>query len=50
MTRCYRIVKKELESTAFSGEGAAEHPGRWNHRGYRVVYAAESRALGSVLI
>jgi RES domain-containing protein len=50
MTRCYRIVKKELETGAFSGDGAAEHPGRWNHRGYRVVYTAESRSLASLEI
>jgi len=47
MTHCYRIVKKAYEQTAFSGEGPASHPGRWNHRGYRMVYTAESRALAA---
>lgn len=33
------------EDTAFSGEGAALYPERWNSAGERVVYLADSPAL-----
>lgn len=29
---------------AFSGAGAAKYPGRWNHRGQRVVYCSDTLA------
>ncbi|HAM50509.1 MAG TPA: hypothetical protein DCP92_07350, partial [Nitrospiraceae bacterium] len=45
---CYRLVIKDYAASALTGNSAAEHPGRWNHRGYRAVYAAENRALASV--
>lgn len=43
--RCYRIVSPRHAATALSGEGARLYGGRWNHPGWRCVYAAESRAL-----
>jgi len=48
MISCYRLVIKDYAAFALTGNSAAEHPGRWNHRGYRAVYAAESRALASL--
>lgn len=50
MTVCHRIVKTRYSSTAFSGEGSDLVPGRWNERGYRVVYTADSRALAALEI
>lgn len=41
----WRLVKSIHAATAFSGEGAARHAGRWNSYGRRVVYASASRAL-----
>jgi len=43
--RSFRIVKLRHAATAFDGEGAWRHGGRWNSRGTRMVYTAESRAL-----
>jgi RES domain-containing protein len=43
--RSFRIVKLRHAATAFDGEGARRHGGRWNSRGTRMVYTAESRAL-----
>jgi RES domain-containing protein len=37
-------------AAAFSGQGAADNPGRWNTRGMPVVYTAESRALACLEI
>lgn len=41
----WRVSALKHAATAFSGEGAALHPGRWNGRGTRVVYASESLAV-----
>jgi RES domain-containing protein len=48
MISCYRLVIRDYAAFALSGDSAAEHPGRWNHRGYRAVYTAESRALAAL--
>lgn len=45
MLRSFRIVKQRHATTAFDGEGARRFGGRWNSRGTRMVYTAESRAL-----
>lgn len=47
MTRrvAYRIVDKDFVDSAFTGEGAALYPGRWNRRGELAVYAAQSLSL-----
>lgn len=42
---CWRIVKTEFAATAFTGEGAALFPGRWNSAGTRIIYAGETRSL-----
>jgi RES domain-containing protein len=44
----YRIVDKRLVDEAFSGNGAKEFPGRWNHKGTRVIYASESLSLAAL--
>jgi RES domain-containing protein len=41
----WRICKAKYVQTAFDGEGAAREPGRWNQRGQKVVYTADSKAL-----
>ncbi|MGZ5063226.1 MAG: RES family NAD+ phosphorylase [Usitatibacter sp.] len=46
--RAFRIVKKRLALTAFSGEGARAYGGRWNHPGIPMVYAAQTRALAAL--
>lgn len=48
MTTSWRIVAKQHSEAAFSGEGASRYPGRWNARGYRMVYTAQSAALASL--
>jgi RES domain-containing protein len=45
VTNVYRLVRRERERDALSGEGARRYGGRWNPPGAAVVYAAESRAL-----
>ncbi|MFN3391928.1 MAG: RES family NAD+ phosphorylase [Meiothermus ruber] len=37
----WRVCARDYASTAFNGEGAALHPGRWNGRGTRMVYLSE---------
>lgn len=46
--RAWRIVKAKHAATAFTGEGARLHGGRWNSRGVSVVYTSESRALAAL--
>ena len=43
--RFYRIARVDRAPTAplaFSGEGAAKFPGRWNKRGVRAVYCSDT--------
>ena len=46
--QAFRIVKKRHALTAFSGDGAREYGGRWNHPGTPMVYAAQTRALAAL--
>jgi RES domain-containing protein len=46
--RAFRIVKKRHALSAFSGEGARAHGGRWNLPGIPMVYAAHTRALAAL--
>jgi RES domain-containing protein len=41
----WRLVKARHARTAFDGEGARLHGGRWNSPGVRMVYTAESPSL-----
>ncbi len=43
--RLWRLVKTKYANTAFNGEGARLHGGRWNSPGTRVAYASDSSAL-----
>lgn len=43
--RLWRLVKTKYVSTAFDGEGARMHGGRWNSPGTRVAYASSNSAL-----
>lgn len=46
MTRTvWRITTARFAQTAFSGEGARLYGGRWNPKGWEVVYTAESQSL-----
>lgn len=42
---CWRLVKSTYTASAFDGEGAREHGGRWNSPGQRAVYVGSSLAL-----
>ena len=41
----WRVVQAKHREGAFSGEGARDHGGRWNGKGWPVVYAAGSLSL-----
>lgn len=43
----YRIAKKEFIED-MTGEGARLYGGRWNKKGTRALYTAESRSLATV--
>jgi len=45
MPTAWRIVKKHHADSAFDGEGARQHGGRWNSPGTPIAYASETRAL-----
>ena len=44
--RIWRICPARHEVTAFDGEGARLHGGRWNHVGSSAVYASATISLG----
>ncbi len=41
----WRIFKKKLKASAFTGEGARRFGGRWNSKGKSVIYASQSPSL-----
>jgi RES domain-containing protein len=41
----WRIVTWSRRDVAMTGEAAKKHPGRWNPRGARAVYMADSSGL-----
>ncbi len=45
MVEAWRVVKRKHLESAFDGEGARHHGGRWNSHGRSVIYLAESSAL-----
>ena len=45
MPTAWRITTARFAGTAFSGEGARLYGGRWNPKGWEVVYTAESQSL-----
>jgi len=46
--KVWRLVAKAFSDSAFDGEGAARYTGRWNPRGVRMVYTADSLALATL--
>jgi RES domain-containing protein len=48
MPRGWRITKSAQAASAFDGEGARLHGGRWNSPGTSVVYTAQSEALAAL--
>ena len=48
MIRIWRIVKSRFAATAFDGEGARLHAGRWNSEGIPLVYAAATISLAAL--
>jgi RES domain-containing protein len=48
LIRAWRIVNVRNAATAFSGDGSRRSGGRWNSRGYRAVYLADSLALATL--
>ena len=46
--RLWRLAATRYASSAFDGEGAARYTGRWNSRGVRMVYTADSLALATL--
>jgi len=45
MQTVWRITSARFAATAFSGEGARLYGGRWNPKGWEVVYTAQSQSL-----
>lgn len=43
----YRIAKSQYVND-LSGEGSRLHGGRWNNKGYSMIYTAENRSLATV--
>ena len=41
----WRLCRAQHEATAFSGIGAELAGGRWNHKGYPMVYTSEHLSL-----
>src|SRR6185436_489269 len=46
--KVWRLVANAFSDSAFDGEGAARYTGRWNPRGVRMVYTADSLALATL--
>lgn len=44
----WRIVRVARAATAFSGEGAALYPGRWNLRGTPMIYVSAHQSLAAL--
>lgn len=45
MRTVWRITTARFSQTAFTGEGARLYGGRWNPKGWELVYTAESQSL-----
>lgn len=44
----YRLVTRRYASEAWSGSGANQYGGRWNHKGHPAVYVASSVSLAAL--
>jgi RES domain-containing protein len=45
MSIAWRIVQAHIAERAFTGEGSRRYSGRWNSRGFAVVYTSSSLSL-----
>ena len=45
MVFAWRIVQAHVADRAFTGEGARRYGGRWNSKGFAVVYTSSSTSL-----
>ena len=48
MAIVWRIVQAHVADRAFSGEGARRYSGRWNSKGFAVVYTSGSISLAII--
>jgi RES domain-containing protein len=48
MISAWRLIHKRRAGSAFSGEGSRRYGGRWNSKGFRVVYVGDSLALSTL--
>jgi RES domain-containing protein len=48
LIHAWRIVNARNATAAFSGDGSRKSGGRWNRRGNRAVYLADSLALATL--
>lgn len=48
MPHAFRLVKRKFADKAFAGQGAKRHGGRWNSKGYAMVYASDTIALAAL--
>ncbi len=48
MIRAFRLCKTKFLASAFSGEGARLHGGRWNSPGLAAVYTSSSLSLATL--
>lgn len=46
--KVWRICKSQHASSAFSGDGAEQTGGRWNFKGYPLVYTSENLSLAAL--
>lgn len=44
----YRLVSRRYASEAWTGSGANQYGGRWNHKGHPAVYVASSVSLAAL--
>jgi len=48
MIQAFRMVREKYAASAFSGEGALRHGGRWNSPGVRLVYTSATVSLAAL--
>lgn len=48
MMKLWRITRSQHASSAFSGTGAEKTGGRWNFKGFPMVYASENLSLAAL--
>lgn len=48
MIQAFCMVREKHAASAFSGEGALRHGGRWNSPGVRVIYTSATVSLAAL--